>query len=60
MKDTINYVILSYPLPDAEGNTTYQVRHLPTGTMNEKEFLDHMKYHGTYDIINIQSSRKKG
>ena len=56
MKDTIYYVILPNPLPDAEGNTTYQVRHIPTGTMNEKEFLAHLKYHGTYDTIAMQSS----
>lgn len=44
MKDTINYVILPNPLPDADGNTTYQVRHIPTGNSNSpnwiKEFPD--------------------
>lgn len=56
MNDTINYGILPNPLPDAEGNTTYQVRHIPTGTMNEKEFLAHLKYHGTYNTIAMQAS----
>ena len=45
MADKINYGIFPNPLPDEEGNTTYQVRHLPYGTMSEKEFLAHLKYH---------------
>lgn len=56
MADKINYGIFPNPLPDEEGNTTYQVRHLPYGTMNEKEFLAHLKYHNTYNTIIMQSS----
>lgn len=56
MADKINYGIFPNPLPDEEGNTTYQVRHLPYGTMNEKEFLAHLKYHNTYNTIIMLSS----
>lgn len=56
MADKINYGVFPNPLPDAEGKTTYQVRHMPNGTMNEKEFLAHLKYHNTYNTIMMQSS----
>ncbi len=56
MASKINYGIFPNPLPDADGNTTYQVRHTPTGTMSEKEFLAHLKYHNTYNTIMMQSS----
>ena len=36
MADKINYGVYPNPLPDAEGKTTYQVRHIPNGTMSEK------------------------
>ena len=35
----IKYGIFPNPQPDAEGNTTYQVRHTPEGTMDEKASL---------------------
>lgn len=50
MADNIKYGIFPNPLPDAEGKTTYQVRHMPDGTMDEKEFLAHLKYHNTYPV----------
>ena len=56
MADKINYGVFPNPLPDAEGKTTYQVRHMPNGTMSEKEFLAHLKYHNTYNTIIMQSS----
>jgi len=56
MADKINYGVFPNPLPDAEGNTTYQVRHIPNGTMSEKGFLAHLKYHNTYNTITMQSS----
>ncbi len=56
MADKINYGILPNPRPDEEGNTTYQVRHMPDGTMDEKVFLTHLKYHNTYNPIIMQSS----
>jgi nucleoid DNA-binding protein len=52
----IKYGIFPNPQPDAEGNTTYQVRHTPEGTMNEKDFLAHLKYHNTYNTTMMQSS----
>ena len=52
----IKYGIFPNPQPDAEGNTTYQVRHTPEGTMNEKAFLAHLKYHNTYNTTMMQSS----
>lgn len=56
MADNIKYGIFPNPLPDEEGKTTYQVRHMPDGTMNEKSFLAHLKYHNTYNTIMMQSS----
>lgn len=52
----IKYGIFPNPQPDAEGNTTYQVRHIPEGTMDEKAFLAHLKYHNTYNTTMMQSS----
>ena len=56
MADRIKYGILPNPQPDAEGKTTYQVRHMPDGTMSEKGFLAHLEYHNTYNTIMMQSS----
>ena len=56
MADKISYGIFPNPKPDEEGNTTYQVRHMPDGTMSEKDFLAHLKYHNTYNTIMMQSS----
>jgi nucleoid DNA-binding protein len=39
----INYGIFPNPLPDAEGKTTYQVRHVADDTMDERKFLAHLK-----------------
>ena len=52
----IKYGIFPNAQPDAEGNTTYQVRHTPEGTMDEKAFLAHLKYHNTYNTTTMQSS----
>ena len=52
----IKYGIFPNPQPDEKGNTTYQVRHIPEGTMNEKAFLAHLKYHNTYNTTMMQSS----
>ncbi len=56
MADKINYGVFPNPLPDAEGKTTYQVRHIPNGTMSEKGFLAHLKYHNTYNTTTMMSS----
>ena len=56
MADKINYGVFPNPLPDAEGKTTYQVRHMPNGTMSEKEFLAHLKYHNTCNTTMMLSS----
>lgn len=56
MVDKIKYGIYPNPQPDEEGNTTYQVRHTPEATMSEKSFLAHLKYHGTYNTIMMESS----
>ena len=56
MTDKINYGVFPNPLPDAEGKTTYQVRHIPNGTMSEKGFLAHLKYHNTYNTTTMMSS----
>lgn len=52
----IKYGIFPNPKPDEEGNTTYQVRHTPEGTMNEEAFLAHLKYHNTYNTTAMKSS----
>lgn len=52
----IKYGIFPNPQPDGDGNTTYQVRHTPEGTMNEKTFLAHLKFHNTYNTTMMQSS----
>jgi hypothetical protein len=56
MANKIKYGIFPNPQPDAEGNTTYQVRHTPEGTMNEQAFLEHLKYHNTYNTTMMMSS----
>ena len=56
MAEKISYGIYPNPQPDTEGSTTYQVRHMPDGTMSEKEFLAHLKYYNTYNTIMMQSS----
>lgn len=52
----IKYGVYPNPLPDAEGNTTYQVRHEPDGTMNESAFLSHLKYHGTFNTTTMSAA----
>ena len=56
MIDKIEYGIFPNPKPDEDGNTTYQVRHMPQGTMNEKAFLAHLKYHNTYNTTTMMAS----
>lgn len=56
MADRIKYGIFPNPQPDNDGNTTYQVRHMPEGTMNERAFLDHLKYHNTCNTTMMLSS----
>ena len=56
MADKIKYAIFPNPLPDADGNTTYQVRHRHDGTMDEKQFLAHLKYHNTYNATMMLSA----
>lgn len=56
MNNKIKYGIYPNPRPDEDGNTTYQVRHTPEGTMSEKAFLAHLKYHNTYNTTTMQSS----
>ena len=56
MADKIKYGIFPNPQPDNDGNTTYQVRHMPEGTMNERAFLDHLKYHNTCNTTMMLSS----
>ena len=56
MAHKIKYGILPNPQPDAEGNITYQVRHMPDGTMNEKDFLAHLKYYNICNTTTMLSS----
>ena len=49
MESKIKFGIYPNPLPDGEGNTTYQVRHEPDATMSTPEFLAHLKYHATFN-----------
>lgn len=45
MTHTINFSIHRNPRTDAEGRTTYQVRHESQRTMNKSEFLNHLANH---------------
>ena len=56
MPHKIKYAIYPNPRPDEEGNTTYQVRHTPDYTMDEKIFLSHLKTHNTYNTTMMKSS----
>ncbi len=56
MAHQIKYCIFANPLPDSEGNTTYQVRHQPDGTMNTKAFLEHVKLHNSFNTTAMSSA----
>lgn len=56
MTHKIKYCIFANPLPDSDGNTTYQVRHQPDGTMNTKAFLDHVKLHESFNTTAMSSA----
>lgn len=56
MAEKIKYAVLPNPQTDADGNTTYQVRHQHDGTMSEKGFLAHLKYHNTFNTITMRSA----
>lgn len=56
MTHKIKYCIFANPLPDSDGNTTYQVRHQPDGTMNTKAFLDHVKLHESFNTTAMNSA----
>ena len=46
MAKRIFFSVHRNPLPDSEGNTTYQVRNENYGTMETRELLEHLQYHG--------------
>ena len=52
----IKYGVYPNPLKDDEGRVTYQVRHVPEGQMNEREFLAHLDYHNTYNSTTMKAS----
>jgi nucleoid DNA-binding protein len=56
MAHKIKFCIFANPLPDSDGNTTYQVRHQPDGTMNTKAFLDHVKLHESFNTTAMSSA----
>ena len=56
MEKKIKFGIYPNPLPDADGNTTYQVRNEPTMTMNTKDFLAHLKYHNTFSATTMNAA----
>lgn len=56
MESKIKFGIYPNPLPDSEGNTTYQVRHEPEATMSKPEFLAHLKYHATFNTAAMSAA----
>ena len=52
----IKYGVYPNPQKDDEGRVTYQVRHVPEGQMNEREFLAHLDYHNTYNSTTMKAS----
>lgn len=46
MAKKIYFSVHRNPLPDSEGNTTYQVRNENYRTMETRELLEHLQYHG--------------
>ena len=46
MPKKIFFSVHRNPLPDREGNTTYQVRNENFRTMDTRELLEHLQYHG--------------
>lgn len=46
MAKKIFFSVHRNPLPDSEGNTTYQVRNENFRTMDTRELLEHLQYHG--------------
>ena len=56
MADTIKYGIYPNPPADAEGNTTYQVRHEPDCTVDTEAFLAHLKYHQTFNPTTMRAA----
>ena len=56
MESKIKFGIYPNPLPDADGNTTYQVRHEPDATMNTQDFLAHLKFHNTFSATTMNAA----
>ena len=46
MAKKIYFSVHRNPLPDSEGNTTYQVRNENIRTMETRELLEHLQFHG--------------
>ena len=46
MAKRIFFSVHRNPLPDSEGNTTYQVRNENFSTMETRELLEHLQFHG--------------
>ena len=46
MAKRIFFSVHRNPLPDSEGNTTYQVRNENFSTIDTNELLEHLQYHG--------------
>lgn len=46
MSGTINFSVHPNPRPDAEGNTTYQVRHENYTTVSTAALAEHLQHHG--------------
>ena len=56
MPKTIKFGIFPNPLPDSNGDTTYQVRNIPDATMDIATFLAHLKFHNTFNHITMRSA----
>ena len=56
MSKTIKYGVYPNPLPDADGNITYQVRTEPYYTIDTEAFLSHLRLHNLCNISQMRAS----
>ena len=56
MSKTIKYGVSPNPLPDADGNITYQVRTEPYYTIDTEAFLSHLRLHNLSNVSQMRAS----
>lgn len=56
MTKRIKYGVYPNPLPDANGNITYQVRHEPFYTFDTEAFISHLRQHNNCHVSQMSAS----